>query len=439
MKNRWDELYGRWDTEDGKRRLSAVLAAAKRGEKWEAILAGFSYADEVENGRDLRYASCEKADLQGADLSQGDLSHSFWYGTNLECADLTGANLHRAHIHKQEFTLSGGGREILDANLNHAVLRNANLSGADFHEAILTAADFRGSNLSEGNFLGANLQGADLRETILSCASFAGADLSDSSAVGADFSGLTLSHGSISYMDSQVDYPAAKLCRARCRGAKFADADLAGVDFSNASLRDADFSHANLRCARFVGADLRGTRLDKVTLYNSDEWGQVAFDTAIFNRRTSFINTAIARNNWDGNPLLRRQVEDQQWLYAWRRSSRTNGFLYWIWFITCDCGRSVLLWAAWCTFVAAVFGYVFWCFGDSFRLSSGDSLTLRDAHPWTAFYYSIVTFTTLGFGDVTPLHTATWMQALVALEVVLGYLGLGGLISILATKLARRA
>jgi hypothetical protein len=52
-------------------------------------------------------------------------------------------------------------------------------------------------------------------------------------------------------------------------------------------------------------------------------------------------------------------------------------------------------------------------------------------------YYSIVTFTTLGFGDIVP--RTGWLQFWVMLEVILGYIMLGGLISILANKLARRS
>ena len=52
-------------------------------------------------------------------------------------------------------------------------------------------------------------------------------------------------------------------------------------------------------------------------------------------------------------------------------------------------------------------------------------------------YYSVVTFTTLGFGDIVPRtqEAAWWIMA----EVVMGYFMLGGLITILATKLARRS
>ena len=52
------------------------------------------------------------------------------------------------------------------------------------------------------------------------------------------------------------------------------------------------------------------------------------------------------------------------------------------------------------------------------------------------FYYSIVTFTTLGFGDIIPKTTIAAMC--VTVEVILGYVMLGGLITIFASKLSRR-
>ena len=53
------------------------------------------------------------------------------------------------------------------------------------------------------------------------------------------------------------------------------------------------------------------------------------------------------------------------------------------------------------------------------------------------FYYSFVTLTTLGYGDVVPASATA--QVVATLEVLLGYVGLGGLLSILANKMARRA
>ena len=63
---------------------------------------------------------------------------------------------------------------------------------------------------------------------------------------------------------------------------------------------------------------------------------------------------------------------------------------------------------------------------------SGEPLTF-----WGCFYFSVVTFTTLGFGDIVADNTAA--RFLVTLEVIFGYVMLGGLISIFANKLASRS
>ena len=50
-------------------------------------------------------------------------------------------------------------------------------------------------------------------------------------------------------------------------------------------------------------------------------------------------------------------------------------------------------------------------------------------------YFSVVTITTLGFGDLTPY--TSYGRFLVAVEVIAGYMLLGLLVSVLATKLVR--
>ena len=57
----------------------------------------------------------------------------------------------------------------------------------------------------------------------------------------------------------------------------------------------------------------------------------------------------------------------------------------------------------------------------------------RTVSAFTYVYFSVVTFSTLGFGDVTPLNWAG--ELLVIVEVFLGYVMLGGLITIFAAKL----
>ena len=53
-----------------------------------------------------------------------------------------------------------------------------------------------------------------------------------------------------------------------------------------------------------------------------------------------------------------------------------------------------------------------------------------------SFYFSVVTLTTLGYGDVTPNSLGGQVVAMAA--VITGYFMLGGLLSILSNKMARR-
>jgi uncharacterized membrane protein YtjA (UPF0391 family) len=53
---------------------------------------------------------------------------------------------------------------------------------------------------------------------------------------------------------------------------------------------------------------------------------------------------------------------------------------------------------------------------------------------WDAFYFSVVTFTTLGFGDIIA-GSHGLARMLVITEVSLGYISLGVLISLIMKKL----
>ncbi|MGD2091138.1 MAG: potassium channel family protein [Candidatus Aminicenantes bacterium] len=128
------------------------------------------------------------------------------------------------------------------------------------------------------------------------------------------------------------------------------------------------------------------------------------------------------------DPITTRKVRDDMFLLKFKEEHRC-GFKFW--WLFADCGRSFWRWATWCFGVACFFGFVFWGMGtENFQIPKGHS-------PFAYFYYSIVTFTTLGFGDIVPM--TLFGRILVTFEVILGYIGLGGLISIFANKLARRS
>jgi uncharacterized protein YjbI with pentapeptide repeats len=141
-----------------------------------------------------------------------------------ERADLRGAVLRDADL---------SGANLSLANFNTADLRGANLSGSDINTADLRETDLRGANLSGVHIRVANLSDADLRGVRLR-----GADLRD-----ADLSGANL---------SETDLSDADLRRVRLRVANLSDADLRGVRLRGADLSGANLSGANLSAAPVI-------------------------------------------------------------------------------------------------------------------------------------------------------------------------------------------
>jgi len=297
-------------------------------------------------------------------------------------------------------------------DLSNADLKSASIYSFNLESAQLSGADLRGaslgfSNLQNATLLRANLQGASLFST--------------------NFKGAWLSYSNLSGSDlRESNLEEAELEKADLQGANLTEANLQGTQLLDANLQEAQFERANLR-----GSVLRGANLKKANLrYVNLEEANVA--RVIYDRRTRFRGIRVATSF--GSQRFRRFALDQDYVEELRGNARTwrFWFIYLPWLILADCGRSILLWASWAALFALGFGVKFWTLGrDSFEINNLDfSLP-------STIYYSIVTFTTLGFGDITPsTHAAAFW---VAAEVVIGYVMLGGLISIFANKFARRS
>ena len=177
----------------------------------------------------------------------------------------------------------------------------------------------------------------------------------------------------------------------------------------------------------------------------------------------SKFNTAVIMDG-ASNPYFKRYIDDEQWIESWRAKPKGRWWrepVFRLWELTSHCGRSIGLWVFWSLVIVLLFGFLYgqysfpswlsWVPGLERLLTSVPHPELyitprelnsagefiRETTGFTPYYFSIVTFTTLGFGDITPLNLAgeIWL----AIEVVLGYIMLGGLISIFANKFARRS
>jgi len=286
------------------------------------------------------------------------------------------------------------------------------LSGQDFSGRNLAGANFfrarlRGVNFADADLTGAEFTGADLREACFERANAAQAGFGMADLRGARFFEANLQHASF----SKANLEKADLRCAHLTEAKLREANLRKADFSNAQLIRAELSLADVKGAAFNNADLRGARLRVLRNFH----------------RASWIGVDIRDVNFAGAYRLRRFIIDQNFLKEFRESGPLAAAAYFLWKITSNCGRSMALWFLWILFFSLAFGIAYQLAGVDY----GDYPT------WLSpFYYSVVTLTTLGYGDVVP-KTPT-AQAIAMLEVMVGYLMLGGLLSIMSNKFARR-
>jgi hypothetical protein len=221
--------------------------------------------------------------------------------------------------------------------------------------------------------------------------------------ISADFSDATLPGATL---DGAM-MPGAVFDRAR-----FRETSLVGANLKGASLAGADMTDCKVSEARMLDVDLRGAVVRGVFGYRSATW----------------LGARIVGVDFCGSYLLRRHIMDENYLDEFRRQSPTTAAMYWVWWVTSDCWRSLVRWGALTAAIAVIFAGLY----GVVDINAGDNATVL-----SPLYFSIVTLTTLGYGDVLPTSLAA--QIVVMVQVVIGYVMLGGLLSIFANKMARRA
>ena len=291
---------------------------------------------------------------------------------------------------------NNGERYFEDVQLEEAMLVRARLEGANLLDAHLEMAVLREAHLE-----GTMLMGAHLEEATLGGVHLEGAYLEE-----------------------------AHLEEAYLSGAHLEGAYLSGTHLERAMLNEAHLEGADLRGANLENANISGMKISK-----RKAW-----------QKPSDLFDGIMISNAGGDPVLKRYIMDQDYISSYTRENSIKAFF---WRITCGYGQSFVMLLGWAFIIALIFGGVFWanmegfdarvcpkkCHASETQMESPDCELCGSV--LTPFYFSVVTLTTLGFGDVTPKTTC--MQFAVMMEVVFGYLILGLLISILANKVARRS
>ena len=384
----------------------------------------------------LQHADLWGANLQEANLKEAKLQEANLFDAKLQKADLEGVELQEAHLESAQLKEAN----LKKAHLQEAILFDANLQKADLRKANLQEADLRKAQLQKADLRGANLQKADLGKAILKKADLSRAELQYAILVLADLKNTNLTNAQL--QDAHLEY------------AQLQKADLSKADFTNAFLEGANFKDVILDSNTNFGFNknrwlkniflfskiniLKLCNLILIILYKS------SFNKIPFLKRTILVDTKeyMLRDEsekrysaaQDIYRQLKKAYKDQGMYHeaglfyyreqVCRRKAKypieydekkkfsslilslpniISRFLNFMFFdVLFGYGEKIQRLISFMIFMIVGSAGVYWKFGEGIVRDCGQHISSRGE----ALYFSIVTFTTLGFGDFHPDHSS---------------------------------
>ncbi len=426
------EAWNKWREENPDETPDLSKAYLRQVNLVDANLSG-AYLRQA----DLRGTDLKGVNLRGAYMLKGDLAKA-----NLVEVDLTEANLIGANL---------GGANLHAASLNYAKLYGANLYGANLSQAALLSAKLKGGHLKFANLREAFLQRADLRRANLCMAHLNEANLNEADLSKADLRRAYLNEADL----TKANLNDADLWRANLGEACLEEARLHGANFEEANLQGAKIKYARLQGASFRRVEVdgstmiwgcsidryRGDEEEKPSLRCTDFEGVGLGDIRIDKPGRQLLEYNVRRANWNRWYQGKKPWEDN------RPSLPLRSCVKAFWKIS-DYGASTKGIISWFFILSFVFAAVYYTWGavDQYVLRSEvdpgivENLFVIEGQrvntwlvPLRAFYFSIVTMTTLGFGDLyastASLCRGIFGHLLLGFQVILGYVMLGALVT----------
>lgn len=239
--------------------------------------------------------------------------------------------------------------------------------------------------------------------------------------------------------------------------ANFEDAEIEIVTLKNSTFQSATFKNARLIQIKFndsnmVNANVEGAFINAIILndfklnycevtywylikclFLSLLWsGHLGENPFVKRKHTVFLYIDTQQLTSPDNLSFKSYIDWYQYIFIKLRNIKevkiTEKVLFSLSLVFTKSWTSYAVLASFAVLVNMIFALIY---SLNYECMAGldDSL-------FTAFYYSIVTFTTLGYGEIYPMDTL--MRFVVIIEVILGYITLGSFVFLIGHKVNDR-
>ncbi len=220
--------------------------------------------------------------------------------------------------------------------------------------------------------------------------------------------------------------------KANLENAKFDLAYLERSFFNGALLRDAIFQSAHLEDTIFYHSDMRAANVKTAIVNSATSFWEIKVD-----RNTNFLGTALDSIRIDPatKQLLEYNIRRMNWENWYKQHPRLKWLVNPFWLMS-DYGSSTGSVIFSFLMLAIIFAGIYYLCalinppGIVNSLIEGKEGLVPDwLLPFRSIYFSIVTMTTLGFGDMHANCQSFWGHLLLTFQVLLGYVLLGALVT----------
>lgn len=300
-------------------------------------------------------------------------------------------------------------------------LREANLEGL-----VIKYAVFQNKNGKGADFYGANFSKTQLLYVDMADCNFTEANLSSIRAEGSTFH-------SANFVRAKLDTSTFTFCDFY--DASFQEAKMVSVELYDSSFQNSSFNRADLSKAKFysggynplVSQELR-FNLCGANFCNAKFTSETYFHLANVSKETDFRTISFESACYSAG--LRQSLQYCNRRHNWNDWYNKNSFflrnfvrLFWLASNYGSSPKRVIQ-----SFFSVCFSYAltYWLFPELTSID-GDLSLIR------SFYFSVVTMTTLGFGDIYANPYSWFSQLLLTTHVLSGYVLLGALITVLSS------